>query len=60
MKLEASMNKKFDPAPADKHAAHPKQAVKDDRKKASMLEEGLEDSFPASDRASSTDPTTSD
>jgi hypothetical protein len=54
------MNKKFDPAPAGKHAVDPEQAVKDDKKKASKLEQALENSFPASDAASSTDPTTSD
>jgi hypothetical protein len=54
------MTKKFDPAPADKHAAKPKQAIRDDKKKSSKLEEGLEDSFPASDPASSTSPTKAD
>jgi hypothetical protein len=58
--MEVSMNKKFDPAPVDKHAADQKQAVKDDKKKSSKLEEGVEESFPGSDPASSTDPTKSD
>jgi hypothetical protein len=57
---EIAMSKKFDPAPVDKHAANPKQATRDDKKKSSKLEEGLEESFPASDPASSTSPTKSD
>jgi len=54
------MAEKFNPAAHDKHAANPKQAIRDDKKKSSKLEEGLEDSFPASDPASSTSPTKSD
>jgi hypothetical protein len=37
------MNKKVDPAPAEKPAADPKQAVRDDKKKTLKLEEGLEE-----------------
>jgi hypothetical protein len=49
------MTKKFDPAPIDKHAADPKKAEKSDKSK-SKLTEGLEESFPASDTASATQP----
>jgi hypothetical protein len=49
------MTKKFDPAPEDKHAADPKEASKADESK-SDLNEGLEESFPASDPASATQP----
>ena len=50
------MSKKFDPAPLDKHAANPKQALKADRELHDSLDRGLEGSFPASDPASSTQP----
>jgi hypothetical protein len=49
------MNKKFDPAPEDKHAVDPKEAVKADKSK-SDLNEGLEESFPGSDPASAVQP----
>jgi hypothetical protein len=49
------MTKKFDPAPADKHAAGPKEAAKAGRSK-SDLKEDLEESFPGSDPASATQP----
>lgn len=49
------MAKPFDPAPVDKHAEDPKTAVKEDRKQ-SRLDEGLEDTFPASDPVSETQP----
>jgi hypothetical protein len=50
------MYDKFDPAPTDKHADDPKQAVKSDKKLKSELDKGLEGTFPASDPPSSTEP----
>ena len=50
------MTEKFNPAPPDKHAADPKQAVKADRAQHDRLDTGLEGSFPASDPPSSTQP----
>jgi hypothetical protein len=55
--LEAVMAQKFDPAPTDKHATDPKQAQKSDKETPSKLDKGLEDTFPASDPVSSTEPT---
>jgi hypothetical protein len=49
------MADKFDPAPQDKHAADPKKAIKAD-KSLDDLEEGLEDTFPASGPVSETQP----
>jgi hypothetical protein len=49
------MSAKFDPAPTDKHAADPKKAAEAD-KKHKELEKGLEDTFPASDPVSETQP----
>ena len=48
------MNQKFDPAPLNEHAAGTEKAAKE--KKHNRLEEGLEDSFPASDPPSATQP----
>jgi hypothetical protein len=48
--------KKFDPAPADKHADDPKQARKADKEMHDKLDKGLEGTFPASDPVSSTQP----
>jgi hypothetical protein len=42
------MADKFNPAPTDKHAVDPKQAVRSDKKLYSELDKGLEDTFPAS------------
>jgi hypothetical protein len=50
------MSEKFNPAPTDRHAADPKQAVKSDKKLQSELDKGLEGTFAASDPASSTEP----
>jgi hypothetical protein len=50
------MAEKFDPAPHDKHAEDPKKAVKADKEMHSRLEKGLEDTFPASDPVSITQP----
>jgi hypothetical protein len=44
--------KKFDPAPTDKHADDPKQAPKADKEMHDKLYTGLEGTFPASDPAS--------
>ena len=50
------MAEKFNPAPADKHAADPKQAQKADKDMHDKLHKGLEDTFPASDPVSSAQP----
>jgi hypothetical protein len=50
------MAEKFDPAPRDKHAANPVEALKADREAHAKLETGLMDSFPASDPVSATQP----
>jgi hypothetical protein len=50
------MAKKFDPAPHDKHATDPKQAVKADKDLHAELEAGLMDTFPASDPVSVAQP----
>jgi hypothetical protein len=49
------MSKKFDPDPVDKHAEDPKKAIKENRKQ-SQLDKELEDTFPASDPVSETQP----
>ena len=49
-------NAKFNPAPVDKHAASPTQAVADDKKRDAKLNEGLEETFPASDPVSAAQP----
>jgi hypothetical protein len=54
-KEEAFMSKKFNPAPRDEHADDPKRAVEAD-KKHKKLDEGLEDTFPAFDPVSETQP----
>lgn len=48
--------KKFDPAPHDKHAESAEHAQKADKEMHSKLEKGLEDTFPASDPVSATQP----
>jgi len=50
---------KFDPAPHDKHADKPGDAARRARDDHEMLDEGLADSFPASDPASSAMPSPS-
>jgi hypothetical protein len=52
------MNEKFNPAPVDKHAEDPKKAIRGDKESHSKLENGLEESFPASDPVSATQPST--
>lgn len=49
------MADKFDPAPVDKHAQSPSEAVKEDLKH-KRLDKELEDTFPASDPTSETQP----
>jgi hypothetical protein len=53
------MTEKFNPAPRDKHATDPKEAVKADKATHNELQNGLKDSFPASDPASATQPSPS-
>jgi hypothetical protein len=48
--------KKFDPAPHDKHAVDPNDAAKADTEMHARLEAGLVDSFPASDPVSAAQP----
>ena len=51
------MAQKFDPAAHDKHADDPRKAAVADREMHDKLEAGLENSFPASDPVSATQPT---
>lgn len=53
------MAEKFDPAPRDKHAEDPRKALAADRATRAKLEEGLVDTFPASDPVSAAQPTPS-
>ena len=48
--------KKFDPAPHDKHAANPEEAARADAEMHARLEAGLVDTFPASDPVSAAQP----
>ena len=50
------MAEKFDPAPHDKYAEHPHDALAADRDTHAKLESGLADSFPASDPVSAAQP----
>ena len=50
------MAEKFNPAPHDKHAANPIDALAADQAAHAKLETGLMDSFPASDPVSATQP----
>lgn len=54
-RMRPPMSEKFDPAPTDKYAVAPKAAIQAD-KKHKDLEKGLEDTFPASDPVSETQP----
>ena len=57
---EAKMTQKFDPAPFDKHAANPKEAIKVDLVVDQQLKDGIVGgSFPASDPLSATQPSPS-
>jgi hypothetical protein len=53
------MSDKFNPAPHDKHATKPRDAVAADHDTHRKLDEGLVDSFPASDPASAVQPSPS-
>ena len=54
------MTKKFDPAPLDKHAADPKEAVDADLITDQLIEAGMiGGSFPASDPPSAAQPSPS-
>jgi hypothetical protein len=50
------MAEKFDPAPHDKHAADPHEAMVADREMHDKLKNGLVGSFPASDPVSAAQP----
>lgn len=54
--MAQKLAEKFDPAPHDKHADDPKEAMKADREMHEKLEKGLIGSFPASDPVSATQP----
>lgn len=50
----------FNPAPLDRYAEDPKAAAKADRATRKSLDNGLRDTFPASDPVSATQPATSE
>jgi hypothetical protein len=50
------MAEKFNPAPHDKHAEDPREALRADRETHEKLEKGLVDTFPASDPVSAAQP----
>ncbi|GLH80252.1 hypothetical protein SSBR45G_51610 [Bradyrhizobium sp. SSBR45G] len=52
------MAEKFNPAPRDKHAVDTREAARLDGKAATALDEGLMDTFPASDPVSAQQPST--
>ncbi|WP_315721428.1 MULTISPECIES: hypothetical protein [unclassified Bradyrhizobium] len=52
------MAEKFNPAPHDKHAVDPREAVRLDREAKTQLDKGLMDTFPASDPVSLQQPST--
>ncbi len=53
------MAQKFDPAPPDKLAEDPREALAADRETRDRLHKGLVDTFPASDPVSAAQPTPS-
>jgi hypothetical protein len=53
---EKKAEKKFDPAPPDKHAVDPAEAARADAEMHARLEAGLMDTFPASDPVSAAQP----
>ena len=53
------MAEKFNPAPRDKHAADPQEALAADREMHEKLEADLEHTFPASDPVSAAQPSPS-
>lgn len=54
--MAEKLAEKFDPAPHDKHAVDPQEALKADSEIHAKLEKGLIDTFPASDPVSATQP----
>jgi hypothetical protein len=54
--MAEKLAEKFDPAPHDKHADDPREALRADRETHAKLEKGLLDTFPASDPVSATQP----
>ncbi|WP_398482875.1 hypothetical protein [Tardiphaga sp.] len=50
------MAEKFDPAPHDKYAEGVREAARADRRTSEDLKAGLNDTFPASDPVSATQP----
>ncbi len=50
------MAEKFNPAPHDKHAVDPREAIRADQRADAELEKGLKDTFPASDPVSAAQP----
>ncbi|WP_315728418.1 MULTISPECIES: hypothetical protein [unclassified Bradyrhizobium] len=50
------MAEKFDPAPHDKHADDPREAARRNRETTTQLDNGLMDTFPASDPVSAQQP----
>ena len=54
--MAQKLAEKFDPAPHDKHAADPQEAMLADREMHDKLEKGLLGSFPASDPVSAAQP----
>lgn len=54
--MAEKLAEKFDPAPHDKYAEDPREAIKADRDTHAQLEKGLMDTFPASDPVSATQP----
>src|SRR5262249_34478556 len=54
--MAEKLAEKFNPAPHDKHADDPREALEADRETHAKLEKGLEGTFPASDPVSATQP----
>jgi hypothetical protein len=54
--MAEKLAEKFDPAPHDKHADDPREAMLADREIHEKLEKGLVGSFPASDPVSAAQP----
>jgi hypothetical protein len=54
--MAEKLAEKFDPAPHDKHADDPREAMRADREMYEKLEKGLVGSFPASDPVSAAQP----
>ena len=54
--MEDDMAEKFDPAAHDKYAENPHETQAADRERRARLKAGLEDTFPASDPVSATQP----